>query len=112
MPCMFQFFYEILSVIFTHDCICIFYERLACPEKTMTLLWCSRVGAHVGEHTQVLICVCNNVIPPMFQFFDEIKIEDPRISELGNKAGQPSPYQILRECLSRSVPWPSYVLYS
>jgi microprocessor complex subunit DGCR8 len=36
-----------------------------------------------------------------FQFFDEIKIEDPRISELGNKAGQPSPYQILRECLSR-----------
>lgn len=35
-------------------------------------------------------------------FFDEIKIEDPRISELGNKAGQPSPYQILRECLSRN----------
>ncbi|XP_046361349.2 microprocessor complex subunit DGCR8-like isoform X1 [Haliotis rufescens] len=35
-------------------------------------------------------------------FFDEIKIEDPRIYELGNKAGQPSPYQILCECLRRN----------
>ncbi|KAL5016304.1 hypothetical protein ScPMuIL_005893 [Solemya velum] len=35
-------------------------------------------------------------------FFDEIKIEDPRVSELCNKAGQPSPYQILLECLKRN----------
>ncbi|XP_064612748.1 microprocessor complex subunit DGCR8-like [Liolophura sinensis] len=35
-------------------------------------------------------------------FFDEIKIEDPRIYELCSKAGQPSPYQILQECLKRN----------
>ncbi|KAK6192581.1 hypothetical protein SNE40_004026 [Patella caerulea] len=35
-------------------------------------------------------------------FFDEVKIEDPRVYELGNKAGQPSPYQILDECLKRN----------
>ncbi|XP_033747277.1 microprocessor complex subunit DGCR8-like isoform X2 [Pecten maximus] len=35
-------------------------------------------------------------------FFDEIKIEDPRVYELCNKVGQPSPYQILQECLSRN----------
>eukprot|EP00106_Octopus_bimaculoides_P012648 XP_014780090.1 PREDICTED: microprocessor complex subunit DGCR8-like [Octopus bimaculoides] len=36
-------------------------------------------------------------------FFDEIKIEDPRVYELCNKAGQPTPYQILLECLRRVV---------
>lgn len=35
-------------------------------------------------------------------FFDEIKIEDPRVYELCNKAGQPTPYQILLECLRRN----------
>ncbi|XP_060064577.1 microprocessor complex subunit DGCR8-like isoform X2 [Ylistrum balloti] len=35
-------------------------------------------------------------------FFDEIKIEDPRVYELCNKVGQPSPYQILQECLRRN----------
>ncbi|KAJ8312850.1 hypothetical protein KUTeg_010223 [Tegillarca granosa] len=37
-----------------------------------------------------------------YSFFDEIKIEDPRVSDLCNKAGQPSPYQILLECLKRN----------
>ncbi len=37
-----------------------------------------------------------------FQFFDEVKIEDPRVHELCNKAGQPSPFQILCECLRRN----------
>ncbi|KAK3579829.1 hypothetical protein CHS0354_029559 [Potamilus streckersoni] len=35
-------------------------------------------------------------------FFDEIKIEDPRVAELCNKAALPSPYQILLECLKRN----------
>ncbi|XP_013779177.1 uncharacterized protein LOC106463668 [Limulus polyphemus] len=35
-------------------------------------------------------------------FFDEIRIEDPRINDLCVKAGQPSPYQILLECLKRN----------
>ena len=35
-------------------------------------------------------------------FFDDIKIEDPRVSELCAKAGQHSPYQILVECLKRN----------
>lgn len=39
-----------------------------------------------------------------FQFFDDIKIEDPRVYELCNKSGQPSPFQILLECLKRLVP--------
>ncbi|XP_067135138.1 microprocessor complex subunit DGCR8 [Centruroides vittatus] len=36
------------------------------------------------------------------QFFDEVRVEDPRISDLCAKAGQPSPYQILLECLKRN----------
>uniref|UniRef100_T1J2M6 DRBM domain-containing protein n=1 Tax=Strigamia maritima TaxID=126957 RepID=T1J2M6_STRMM len=35
-------------------------------------------------------------------FFDEVRVEDPRVSELCAKAGQPSPYQILLECLKRN----------
>lgn len=35
-------------------------------------------------------------------FFDEVKIEDPRISELSAKAGQPGPFQVLYECLKRN----------
>jgi microprocessor complex subunit DGCR8 len=35
-------------------------------------------------------------------FFDDIKIRDPRVTELCIKAGQPTPYQILCECLKRN----------
>ncbi|XP_015793480.1 microprocessor complex subunit DGCR8 [Tetranychus urticae] len=35
-------------------------------------------------------------------FFDDIKVEDQRVSELCSKAGQHSPYQILVECLKRN----------
>ncbi|XP_005109080.1 microprocessor complex subunit DGCR8 isoform X2 [Aplysia californica] len=35
-------------------------------------------------------------------FFDEIKVTDPRVNDLGNKVGQPSPYQLLLECLRRN----------
>ncbi|XP_015793402.1 microprocessor complex subunit DGCR8-like [Tetranychus urticae] len=35
-------------------------------------------------------------------FFDDIKVEDQRVSELCAKAGQHSPYQILVECLKRN----------
>ncbi|XP_059168024.1 microprocessor complex subunit DGCR8-like [Physella acuta] len=35
-------------------------------------------------------------------FFDEVKVTDPRVNELGNKVGQPSPYQLLLECLRRN----------
>ncbi|GAB6030100.1 hypothetical protein CHUAL_005779 [Chamberlinius hualienensis] len=37
-----------------------------------------------------------------FKFFDQVKVGDPRVSELCAKAGQPSPYQILLECLKRN----------
>lgn len=37
------------------------------------------------------------------KFFDNIKIEDSRVSELCAKAGQQSPYQILVECLKRNA---------
>ena len=35
-------------------------------------------------------------------FFDDIKVEDPRVPELSQKSGQPAPYQILIECLKRN----------
>ena len=44
----------------------------------------------------MLILVC-------FQFFDEISVEDPRISDLSDKAGVNKPYQVLQECLKRYV---------
>ncbi|XP_054166715.1 microprocessor complex subunit DGCR8-like [Oppia nitens] len=37
-----------------------------------------------------------------FSFFNDIAIEDPRVSDLCAKAGQHSPYQILVECLRRN----------
>nr|CAD7199040.1 unnamed protein product [Timema douglasi] len=36
------------------------------------------------------------------QFFDEIKIEDPRVFELCSKTTEPSPYAILLTCLQRN----------
>ncbi|GIY04464.1 microprocessor complex subunit DGCR8 [Caerostris extrusa] len=35
-------------------------------------------------------------------FFDQVRVEDPRVCELSIKAGQPYPYQILLECLKRN----------
>ncbi|KAH9524193.1 Microprocessor complex subunit dgcr8 [Bulinus truncatus] len=35
-------------------------------------------------------------------FFDDVKVTDPRVNELGNKVGQPSPFQLLLECLRRN----------
>jgi len=37
----------------------------------------------------------------LLQFFDDIKIQDPRVAELCIKAGQPTPYQVLCDCLKR-----------
>lgn len=37
------------------------------------------------------------------KFFDNIKIDDNRITELSAKAGRQSPYQILVECLKRNA---------
>ncbi|KAG8179975.1 hypothetical protein JTE90_016307 [Oedothorax gibbosus] len=36
------------------------------------------------------------------EFFDQVRVEDPRVSDLSVKAGQPFPYQILLECLKRN----------
>lgn len=41
--------------------------------------------------------------PQDLQFFDNIKIDDNRITELSAKAGRQSPYQILVECLKRNA---------
>jgi hypothetical protein len=37
----------------------------------------------------------------LVQFFDDVKIEDPRVPELCLKAGQPTPFAVLHECLKR-----------
>lgn len=57
----------------------------------------------------ILIPEMNNLIDDVtkeekedLSFFDEIKIEDPRVFDLCTKTGQPSPYQILLECLKRN----------
>ena len=36
------------------------------------------------------------------QYFDSLRIEDPRISELCHRVGEPSPYAILISCLQRN----------
>jgi len=41
-------------------------------------------------------------ISDTISFFDDIKVEDPRVPELSQKSGQPVPYQILIECLKRN----------
>lgn len=38
----------------------------------------------------------------LFQFFDEIRVEDPRIPELCNKTSEMSPYSLLLNCLQRN----------
>ncbi|GFS12355.1 microprocessor complex subunit DGCR8, partial [Elysia marginata] len=35
-------------------------------------------------------------------FFDNVKVTDTRVLELGNKVGQPSPFEVLQECLRRN----------
>lgn len=45
----------------------------------------------------------NNSESSDLRFFDDIKIEDSRITELCQKAGLQSPYQILVECLKRNA---------
>ncbi|KAL1424926.1 hypothetical protein MTO96_019788 [Rhipicephalus appendiculatus] len=40
--------------------------------------------------------------PQDVTFFDNIKVEDPRVNDLCAKTGQLSPYQILLECLKRN----------
>lgn len=36
------------------------------------------------------------------QFFDEIKVEDPRVAEFCAKTTEPSPHDILLTCLQRN----------
>ncbi|GFO06207.1 microprocessor complex subunit dgcr8 [Plakobranchus ocellatus] len=35
-------------------------------------------------------------------FFNNVKVTDSRVNELGNKVGQPSPFEILQKCLRRN----------
>ncbi|ROT63105.1 partner of drosha-like protein [Penaeus vannamei] len=41
-------------------------------------------------------------VSSIFVFFDEIRIEDPRVPELCNKTSELSPYSILLNCLQRN----------
>lgn len=38
----------------------------------------------------------------LFQFFDEIRVEDPRVAEFCAKTTEPSPHDILLTCLQRN----------
>jgi hypothetical protein len=49
----------------------------------------------------VLLFLCITLKNVCSQFFDEIKIEDPRVAELCAKTTEPSPYAILLTCLQR-----------
>jgi len=49
----------------------------------------------------VLLLLCITLKNLCSQFFDEIKIEDPRVAELCAKTTEPSPYAILLTCLQR-----------
>lgn len=39
---------------------------------------------------------------PDLSFFDEIRVEDPRVADLCNRTSEPAPYQILVTCLQRN----------
>ena len=39
---------------------------------------------------------------PDLSFFDEIRVEDPRVADLCNRTSEPAPYQILATCLQRN----------
>jgi len=39
---------------------------------------------------------------PDLSFFDDIRVEDPRVAELCNRTSEPAPYQILVTCLQRN----------
>merc|ERR1719220_1822620 len=39
---------------------------------------------------------------PDLSFFDDIRVEDPRVAELCNRTSEPAPYQILITCLQRN----------
>ncbi|KAG1652101.1 Microprocessor complex subunit DGCR8 [Nymphon striatum] len=47
-------------------------------------------------------CHMSSVQEQDLSFFDEIRVEDPRVHELCSKAGLSSPYQLLLECLKRN----------
>lgn len=64
-------------------------------KATLEILIPQMKGVNTDEKT-------NNCQQPDLTFFDEVRVEDPRVSELCAKAGQPSPYQILLECLKRN----------
>lgn len=49
----------------------------------------------------VVLFSCITLKNVCLQFFDEIKIEDPRVAELCAKTTEPSPYAILLTCLQR-----------
>ena len=38
---------------------------------------------------------------PDLKFFNDIRVEDPRVCELCNRAGEPGPYHLLLTCLQR-----------
>ena len=40
---------------------------------------------------------------PDLKFFNDIRVEDPRVAELCNRASEPGPFHILVTCLQRSV---------
>ena len=39
---------------------------------------------------------------PDLSFFDDIRVEDPRVKDLCNRTSEPAPYQILVTCLQRN----------
>lgn len=39
---------------------------------------------------------------PDLSFFDDIRVEDPRVADLCNRTSEPAPYQILVTCLQRN----------
>jgi len=78
------FYYYFIFYIFVKLCFILLFNCIS-------LLSC--FPCFILDILDLCSCVC--------QFFDDIKIEDPRVAELCIKAGQPTPYQVLCDCLKR-----------
>jgi microprocessor complex subunit DGCR8 len=54
-----------------------------------------------GSSTSSTCLDCTTAGCPDLNFFDEIRVEDPRVSDLCARTSEPPPYLILLTCLQR-----------
>ena len=59
-------------------------------------------GVEKNQGSSVATTVSNKTQPQDLSVFDEIRIEDPRVSEFCSRVSEPLPHSILLTCLQRN----------